>query len=239
MALILTCYNHPENPATATCDECGEPICAACTHKFRGQTLCPADYAIARRDGEGEVARAPRRSPPAPPQAVTRRPPAELRPRQPAPLEPTRPRPLQPRRAADYELSDPLAGFQYDPRRVAYGKVSSNAVLILAISGLGLALLSLGGIFVFSGLGFIARLVTVLAAIPALIISSAAWLNRYEARDPAMVLLLSVLGAAISGVITLLLLLAFCLPFMGLKLLLPFFLLWLFGVIIYSYLPAT
>lgn len=224
MALILTCYNHPGNPATAACDECGEPICATCTRKFRGQTFCPADYAIVRREAEREVARATSRSSTTPPQAVTRRPPQELRPRQPAPIEPARPRPLQPRRADDYELSDPLVGFQYDPRTVSYGKASSNAVLILAILGLALALLSASGIFWFGGLDFIPHLVIVLGAIPALIISSAAWLNRHEARDPSMVLLLSVLGVAISGVISLLMLLALCLPFMGLKLLLPFFL---------------
>jgi hypothetical protein len=49
----LTCYNHPDTPATATCADCGAPICAACIRLLRDQPFCPADYAIMRREPAG------------------------------------------------------------------------------------------------------------------------------------------------------------------------------------------
>ncbi len=218
MALILTCYNHPGTPATATCAACDEPICDACVRPYRGETLCPADYAIARREAMGEVARAPRRNPPPPTQSVTRRPETRLKQREPAPLQPMPRRPMQ--RYYD-EYGNELAGFEYDPRLVTgVGRRLSNATLILAILGLLFGFAALGGIFLASDLVWKALLL--LAAIPGLITSGAAWSNRYEARDPGLVLLLSVLGASLNGVITLLMLLALCLPFIGLHFLIPF-----------------
>ncbi len=220
MALILTCYNHPDRPATSACDECDEAICDACTRHYRGETLCPQDYAIAKREAEGEVARAPRRNPP-PPAPLTRRPDTSLRQREPAPL-----RPLPPRAAQRYgNPADDLGQFQYDPRTIAgFGRPTSNMAVALAGLGLLFALLSFGGIFFFSGLSFLMRVLLALAAVPGLIISAMSWFSRYEARNPSAVLLLSVLGAAFNGLLTLMLLLAVCLPFLGLKLLLPFFL---------------
>lgn len=49
----LTCYNHPARAASATCADCGAPICAACTHMLRDQPFCSADYAIMRREPAG------------------------------------------------------------------------------------------------------------------------------------------------------------------------------------------
>jgi B-box zinc finger len=47
-----TCYNHPNVPATATCADCGAPICAACTRMLRGRPFCAADYTMAGREVE-------------------------------------------------------------------------------------------------------------------------------------------------------------------------------------------
>ncbi len=219
MALILTCYNHPGTAATATCAACDEPICAACVRQWRGQTLCPADYAIARREAAGGgMARGPRRNPLPPTQSVTRRPETRIKQREPAPLQPMPRRPMQPYRD---QYGDELAGFEYDPRVVAgYDRRLSNAVLLLAVLGLLFGFVSLGGMFLASDLVW--KVLLILAAIPGLIISAAAWMNRYDARDAGLVLLISVLGAALNGVITLLMLLALCLPFIGLHMLLPF-----------------
>ncbi len=41
------CYNHPAVSATATCADCGAPICTTCTRMLRGRPFCPSDYAMA------------------------------------------------------------------------------------------------------------------------------------------------------------------------------------------------
>jgi hypothetical protein len=53
------CYNHPDTPATATCVDCGQPICAECVQMLNGQPFCRADYAINRYDEGGKTQRIP------------------------------------------------------------------------------------------------------------------------------------------------------------------------------------
>ncbi|PZR94820.1 MAG: hypothetical protein DLM69_12105 [Candidatus Chloroheliales bacterium] len=48
----MNCYNHPNVPATATCADCGAPICADCTRMLRGRSFCPADYTMAGHEVE-------------------------------------------------------------------------------------------------------------------------------------------------------------------------------------------
>ncbi len=50
----MNCYIHPDIPATATCADCGEPICAACTRMLDGRAFCTADYELAGYEG-GDV----------------------------------------------------------------------------------------------------------------------------------------------------------------------------------------
>ncbi len=48
----MYCYNHPDVSATATCADCGEPICAACTRMLRGKPFCAVDYTMAGSETE-------------------------------------------------------------------------------------------------------------------------------------------------------------------------------------------
>ena len=34
------CFNHPESPQTATCEDCGEAFCASCLVTMQGATIC-------------------------------------------------------------------------------------------------------------------------------------------------------------------------------------------------------
>lgn len=36
----MTCYDHPDHPATATCQACGHPLCPACDHRIKGAPYC-------------------------------------------------------------------------------------------------------------------------------------------------------------------------------------------------------
>ena len=36
----MTCYYHPDHPATAACQACGHPLCPACDHRIKGAPYC-------------------------------------------------------------------------------------------------------------------------------------------------------------------------------------------------------
>jgi len=37
---LRTCFYHPDHPATAACQACGQPLCPACDHRIKGAPYC-------------------------------------------------------------------------------------------------------------------------------------------------------------------------------------------------------
>ena len=77
----MTCYFHPDAPATAFCRSCGRPLCAVCQRPADGTVFCqehvPASTGFAAQEPIGAAAPnpyytpPPYQPPPMPPQAVT------------------------------------------------------------------------------------------------------------------------------------------------------------------------
>ena len=52
----MNCANHPENPATAFCRECGKPLCAECQHAALGSIFCAQHVPAAAPSGSRPAA---------------------------------------------------------------------------------------------------------------------------------------------------------------------------------------